>query len=93
MIRLISWLVDAFVLFLLIRMVLQLLAGVRGVSNRRGSSPGVRGRATERLGGTLVRDPQCGTYVPESGAVRLRTDRETLYFCSSACRDAYQRRA
>ena len=92
MVRLLSWLADAFVLYLLIRMVLQLVNGGRAVLNRRGPATRASTRPTERAGGTLVRDPQCGTYVPESSAVRLRDERETLYFCSPACRDAYQRR-
>lgn len=34
-------------------------------------------------------DPVCGNYVPISSAVSLASARETVYFCSSSCRDAF----
>jgi YHS domain-containing protein len=37
----------------------------------------------------LVRDPVCGMYVDETLSVPLREDGELVYFCSTACRDAY----
>ncbi len=43
----------------------------------------------ERSGGTLVQDPQCGTYLPKSRALALTAGGEAKYFCSPACRDAY----
>jgi len=60
----------------------------------RGASPpraGGRNTAVERAGGQLVRDPQCGTYVPLSTSVHLVSGSSTLYFCSVACRDAYRK--
>ncbi len=41
-------------------------------------------------GEDLVRDPQCGTYVPVSSAVKATIGGETLYFCSEECRDRYR---
>ncbi len=47
-------------------------------------------RRPERIdGGDLVEDPQCGVYVPQAHAVPGRAGR---YFCSEACRDAYEGR-
>jgi uncharacterized protein len=89
--RLASWLLDAIVLFLLARMVVRLLTGARSV-RRQGPTRGPRAETPERSGGTLVRDPHCGTYVPQSRAIASRSGIETLYFCSAACRDAYERR-
>jgi YHS domain-containing protein len=43
----------------------------------------------ERQAGTLVRDPKCGTYVLQGSAHRLQSGSETLYFCSTTCRDAW----
>jgi hypothetical protein len=43
----------------------------------------------ERKGGTLVRDPNCGTYIPEARAITLGSGSHALHFCSAACRDAY----
>ena len=87
--RLIAWLFDASVLFLLARMVLRLVGGVGGrVPGRSGPSRG----PSERAGGPLVRDPQCGTYIPQATAIRVGTGDEARYFCSVACRDAHQAR-
>lgn len=41
------------------------------------------------LTGELKRDPVCGTYTVEAHAIRQTINGETLYFCSSRCRDEY----
>jgi hypothetical protein len=82
---LIEWLADALVLFLIIRAIMRLVTG-----GRPKRAPRPAPRTAERAGGTLVRDPQCGTYVPESRAVRAGAGANLLYFCSTGCRDAYQ---
>ncbi len=41
-------------------------------------------------GEDLVRDPYCGTYVPESSAFTANIDGETLYFCSKECLEKYK---
>jgi hypothetical protein len=89
--RLISWLLDAIVLYMVFRTVARLLTGGGTAQRRSASSAGPQPKRPERVGGTLVRDPQCGTYIPEGSAVRLQSGDHTLYFCSTACRDAYQR--
>ncbi len=89
MARLVSWLLDALVLFLIVRTFMRAIGG--GGAARK-SRPTTSAPTPERSGGTLVRDPQCGTYVPESSAVRVKAGDKTLYFCSTACRDAYQTR-
>jgi YHS domain-containing protein len=89
--RLISWLLDAIVLYMMFRTVARLLTGGETAQRRRAPSAGPQAKRPERVGGTLVRDPQCGTYIPEASAVRLPSGDHTLYFCSTACRDAYQR--
>jgi YHS domain-containing protein len=68
-------------------MILRLLTGSGSPPRSRPSNS-----TPERSGGTLVRDPQCGTYIPESRAIRVGSGDRTLYFCSNACRDAYERR-
>jgi YHS domain-containing protein len=42
------------------------------------------------VGGTLVKDPVCGTYVAEQSAVKLTANGQTICFCSAACRDKYK---
>jgi YHS domain-containing protein len=43
--------------------------------------------------GVLRKDPQCGTYVSESSSVSMKVGGESLYFCSTACRDKYAKQA
>lgn len=38
----------------------------------------------------MARDPVCGTFVLPDRAVTLSTGRETVFFCSTQCRDAYR---
>ena len=84
MARLVQFLFDALVLFFMVRLILRLFSSGRSVTRRPPPA-----QTPERSGGTLVRDPQCGTYVPESRAIRSGAGDKTLYFCSVACRDAY----
>jgi YHS domain-containing protein len=42
---------------------------------------------------TLRRDPVCGAYVSEDIAVTVRDGNATLFFCSAACRDKYNKPA
>ena len=77
------------IILLIIRIVVTWIMGVRH-SMRTAGAGGARAsrRArtmSERAGGTLVRDPNCGTFIPESRAVVAGA----LRFCSTACRDAY----
>ncbi len=85
--RLITVLLDALVLFFIVRMILRLFTGSRRPQRSRPTTS-----SPERSGGTLVRDPQCGTYIPQSRAIRVGSGNQALYFCSPACRDAYERR-
>ena len=85
------WIARAIILLIIIRFVLRLLFG----AGRSASRPQARGASgpTERVGGELVRDPQCGTYVPKARALAVGTGAETTYFCSVACRDAFGKRS
>jgi len=56
----------------------------RGSPVSRGPTP-----RPERLGGELVRDPNCGTYIPKANALIVGSGANTQYFCSRECRDAY----
>ena len=37
----------------------------------------------------MVQDPNCGTYIPRSEAVRRSVGGEDRWFCSEACAEAY----
>jgi YHS domain-containing protein len=78
---------------LVVLFVLRLILNFFSPKTRPTSPPRTGGRntAVERAGGQLVRDPQCGTYVPLSTSVHLVSGPNTLYFCSVACRDAYRK--
>ncbi len=53
-------------------------------------SPGRRDQKGE--GEEMVRDPQCGVYLPLSNALKRRIKGEILYFCSRECEEAYNKR-
>ncbi len=53
---------------------------------QRAGAPGAEVSVNARR---LVRDPICGIHVAEVLAIPLRTGRETIYFCSQACRERY----
>jgi hypothetical protein len=87
-----AWLVRAIILTIIINMIFRLLTGGRPSSGQRrsaGPRPTAPPRQTERQGGTLVRDPHCGTYLPESRAIRVGSGSSAVYFCSDACRNAH----
>ncbi len=37
----------------------------------------------------MVKDPICGAFVDKNATIRVKTDTETVCFCSYDCRDAY----
>ena len=55
-----------------------------GRPRRRPPSP--RGPSEE----ILVRDPQCGIYLPRSAGIRRRIGGEEHYFCSEDCFEAFR---
>lgn len=93
MVRMLGWLLDAIILFVIVRAVMRLFGGRRSARREPADAPPFQRTPVERIGGTLVRDPHCGTYIPESSAIRVRVGAEMLCFCSPACRDAFQARA
>jgi YHS domain-containing protein len=74
------------VLLAVIRAVWRLAKGVlEGVGYRRVDGP-VQG------GVTLVRDPNCGTFVSPGRSLASRIAGETRYFCSEKCRQEFEHR-
>lgn len=63
------------------------IEGMRGERSIDPRQPQARGRASSVA---MERDPVCGTFVVPERAVTLAGDKSTLYFCSTACRDAYR---
>jgi hypothetical protein len=85
---LLFWIVRLVIIILIVRMVVQLFSGRMRVGGSR--QPRQAPKPPERLGGTLVRDPQCGTYVAQDRAIASGSGSEMIYFCSTECRDAWK---
>ena len=84
MMGILLWILRILVVIVVARLVLQHFFGRRPVPlERRPQRPAVR------AGGTLVRDPQCGTYIPESKALTIGKGANTLHFCSATCREKW----
>jgi hypothetical protein len=83
------WIFKIFLVLFLFRLIRNAFAPAPA-QKRPGPSGGGRPQAVERQGGQLVRDPQCGTFVPVSTSIQLSSGKSTLYFCSTTCRDAYR---
>jgi uncharacterized protein len=84
----ILWLVRVLVILFIIRLVVSFfrgtLAPARGTAKPRGSAA-----KPERIGGKLVQDPECGTYIPEERAIRHGRGDRVQFFCSVDCRDKW----
>jgi len=51
--------------------------------------PGGGTAAPKELGGELLKDPVCGTYVSSTSAFKRTIAGKTLVFCSEKCRDRF----
>jgi YHS domain-containing protein len=83
-----GWMLRLLLLFLVLRAIWQLLAGVFEGMQPQSSRVGAREKAA-----ALVRDPVCGTYLAPAQALTLQASGETRYFCSEECRAAFRKRA
>ncbi len=82
------WILRVVVILFILRLLLHTLFPQRVAARRGGGGPAGR---RERLGGALVRDPHCGTYIPKSRAIVVGAGPSALHFCSTTCRDAFGR--
>lgn len=89
MIRLLLRLVLVVAVAVLVFRLLARLLGGGPPAGRAGRSA-ARG---ETRGGTMQRDPVCGTYVAPELSLRAEGTDGPVYFCSEKCRQAYQARA
>jgi YHS domain-containing protein len=55
-------------------------------------SPRARGQQTQSQasGGTLHRDPVCGTFVADSTPFQRQGSQQSFFYCSANCRDAHR---
>ena len=78
----IGWLLRILLVIFVVRAVWRFLAGVvEGAS-------GPRAAAAKSV--PLVRDPVCGTYVTQTGAIVWRQGNRVEYFCSETCRRRFE---
>ena len=82
-------------LFFIARAVWRLVQGI--IQGASSSSSAARAASGQRAAAPpimkLTRDPICGTFVVPGKAVEFVRGRETLYFCSDACRRRYLEKA
>jgi hypothetical protein len=82
MIAIVLGIVRVLIVLMIVRVIVSFFMQFRRPPGR---PPQRSGRPAEVAGGTLVRDPHCGTFIPESKAVVSGG----LFFCSATCRDAW----
>jgi YHS domain-containing protein len=82
LVRLLLWLIVGFLIYTVFQAVKQALL-------KRSAPPAEK---TSR-GEEMIKDPECGIYVPRNDAVKAEVKGTTYYFCSNACRDQYQQRS
>ena len=83
-----GWIIRIIAVLFAVRLVLRLFAGLlRPAPAQRASS-----KTATREGGHLVRDPNCGTYVPVARALKSGAGDGAVYFCSDTCRTAWAAR-
>lgn len=81
--RILRFLVFAVLIYFLIRLVIK--GNLSGFFKREKKSRSPR--PLEQM----KKDPVCGTYIPESQALKLNLKKETHYFCSEACREKFKK--
>ena len=78
----------------MIRLLLLILTGfviyslVSGLLNSKKS---LRPKNRSKEGEPMVEDPQCGTYLPVSDAIKATIDGHQYYFCSKKCLKEYKK--
>jgi len=76
----------------LLLLALLFYVGYRFISSLLRVLPGrptaTRAKSNGR-GEEMVRDPQCGTYLPRGDALEKSVRGERHFFCSRECRDAF----
>jgi len=91
MFRLILYMLLAVMLISILRMVIGVvMKGLAALLNSGTGTTSSSGRSSSQLGGSLHRDPMCGTYVAESTTHQRRIGSETFYYCSETCKEKHE---
>ncbi len=67
------------------------IKAVKWILAANASKQTIRNEPQRSIDEDLVEDPYCHRYIPLSQAHKVTKDGKTLYFCSEACRDKYDR--
>lgn len=78
LVRLLLWLIFGFLIYTAFQVVKQMFV-----------KPPPLPPEKSREGEDMVKDPECGTYVPRSEAVHLQHKGKQIFFCSKTCRDKF----
>jgi len=87
------------IVFLLVMSVVRSVLGIlskavgglsSGSSPQAGAPHGSR-PSSAPSGGELKKDPVCGTFISTATAFQKSVGGQTVYFCSTQCRDKYTR--
>ena len=89
MVRTVFRLFLVFIAAVFVRRVVQLIFQGFSQASRDSGAPPPESRP--QLGGELKKDPVCGTFVAVASSIKKTVDGEVVHFCSTACRDKYQR--
>jgi uncharacterized protein len=90
--RAIIYLIVSILVVTFIRMVLVMIRnGFKDLtrSEQAATAPSSKSPPSP-AGGHLVRDPVCGTYIPEPSPYQKTVGGQVLSFCSSDCRDRHR---
>jgi YHS domain-containing protein len=85
MIKLLLFVLVCFVFYALLTSLLRPTQG-RGRFSRGGADAANRSVSGE----AMVKDPQCGTYLPVGDAIRKTVRGQECYFCSNECFEKYK---
>ena len=86
-----GYVLDVIFTLVVIRAIWKLLSGISiGMSVNTAEPRRSREAGVPAQGVHMVKDPVCGTYVVPDRAVSAIISRQTVYFCSTECRDKYQ---
>ena len=82
MVRLLLLVIFAFLIYAMVSAVLRIFRGAPPLN-----PPPPAEKSSE--GEQMVKDPQCGTYLPRGDALSVTVAGKEEFFCSEACRDAF----
>lgn len=88
-----GYLLDALFVLMMLRMLYGALRSFLAPRMKTRARTAENGPQPGGPGGQMVRDPECGIFVSTELSHRLKSQGQTLHFCSEACLEKYRSRA